>query len=160
MECCFIYTVDRVIVIIDDQNIPTELKKDKIKWIDHGKTWKFMLYEIYPHLRCARYLAVYYDSADDHAVEIINQSNVLIREGRYQEAHESLMKVADDARAFNSIGVSLMMQGRFEEAMPWFEKALEYDHSEAQNNIDAINAEYRYENDQKAAIEEYLKKFE
>ena len=151
---------ERVLQIINDETIPSELKKDKIKWIDHGKTWKFMLYEIYPHLRCARYLAVYYDSADDHAVEIINQSNVIIREGRYQEAHESLMKVADDARAFNSIGVSLMMQGQFEEAMPWFEKALEYDHSEAQNNIDAINAEYRYENDQKAAIEEYLKKFE
>ena len=53
-----------------------------------------------------------------------------------------------------------MMMGQFEEAMPWFEKALEYDHHEAQSNIDAINAEYKYENDQKAAIEEYLKKFE
>ena len=151
---------DRVLEIINDETIPTELKKDKIKWIDHGKTWKFMLYEIYPHLRCARYLAVYYDSADDHAVETINQSNVLIREGRYQEAHEDLMKVADDARAYNSIGVALMMQGQFEEAMPWFEKALEYDHHEAQNNIDAINAEYEFETSQKKAIEEYLKKYE
>ena len=70
------------------------------------------------------------------------------------------MKVADDARAYNSIGVSLMMQGQFEEAMPWFEKALEYDHHEAQNNIDAINAEYEFETSQKKAIEEYLKKYE
>ena len=119
-----------------------------------------MLYEIFPHLRCARYLAVYYDSADDKAVDTINQSNALIREGKYQEALENLSTVANDARAFNPTGVALMMQGRFEEAMPWFEKALEYDHPEAQNNIDAINAEYRFENDQKAAIEEYLKKFE
>ena len=151
---------DRVLKIINDETIPTELKKDKIKWIDHGKTWKFMLDEIYPHLRCARYLAVYYDSADDHAVDTINQSNALIREGKYQEALENLKNVNDDARAYNSIGVALMMQGQFEEAMIWFEKALEYDHHEAQNNIDSINAEYEYENSQRAAIEEYLKRFE
>ena len=151
---------DKVLQIINDETVPTELKKDKIKWIDHGKTWKFMLDEFYPRLRCARYLAVYYDSADDHAVEIINQANALIREGRYQEAHDNLRKVKDDARAFNSIGVALMMQGTFEEAMPWLEKALEYDHHEAQSNIDAINAEYRYEEEQKTALEEYLKKFE
>ena len=151
---------DKVLNIISDDTIPSELKKDKIKWIDHGKTWRFMLYEIYPHLRCARYLAIYYDSADDKAVDTINQSNALIREGKYQEALENLSTVANDARAFNPTGVALMMQGRFEEAMPWFEKVLEYDHPEAQNNIDAINAKYRFENDQKAAIEEYLKKFE
>lgn len=151
---------ERVLQIINDESVPSELKKSKIKWIDHGKTWKYMLYEIFPHLRCARYLAVYYDSADDKAVETINHSNALIREGKYQEALENLSKVSDDARALNPTGVALMMQGKFEEAMPWFEKALEYDHPEAQNNIDAINAEYRYENDQKTAIEEYLKKFE
>ena len=151
---------DRVLKIINDSTIPSELKKDKIKWIDHGKTWKFMLDNIFPHLRCARYLAVYYDSTDDHAVETINQSNALIREGKYQEALDNLKGVADDARSYNSTGVALMLQGKFEEAMPWLEKALEYDHLEAQNNIDAINAEYRYENDQRSAIEEYLKKFE
>jgi tetratricopeptide (TPR) repeat protein len=150
---------ERVLQIINDESVPSELKKSKIKWIDHGKTWKFMLHEIFPHLRCARYLAIYYDSADDKAVDTINQSNALIREGRYQEALENLSTVSEDARAFNPIGVALMMQGKFEEAMPWFEEALEYDHPEAQANIDAINAEYEYENDQRAAIEEYLKKF-
>ena len=151
---------DRVLKIINDDTIQSELKKDKIKWIDHGKTWKFMLDEIYPHLRCARYLAVFYDSADDHAVDVINQSNALIRDGKYHEALENLKSVENDARAYNSIGVALMMQGQFEEAMPWFDKALEYDHHESQQNIDAIKAEYKYETDQKAAIEEYLKKFE
>lgn len=151
---------DRVLKIIDDETIPTELKKDKIKWIDHGKTWKKMLYEIYPRLRCARYLAVFYDSADDHAVEIINQANVLIREGKYTEAYEYVKPVQDDMRAFNTIGVALMMQGRFEEAMPWFEKALEGNCPSAQNNIDAINAEYEYESQQRSALEEYLKKYE
>lgn len=151
---------DKVLEIIDDGDIPNELKKSKIKWIDKGKTWKEMLDKIYPHLRCARYLAVYYDSTNDDAVGIINQANALIREGKYKEAYEHVKPVDDDMRAFNTIGVTYMMQGNFEEAMKWFEKALDGNCPSAQKNIDAINAEYEYEAGQKAAIEEYLKKYE
>lgn len=151
---------ERVLAIIDNKDISNELKKDKIKWIDHGKTWKKMLDELYPHLRCARYLAVYYDSTDDHAVETINEANDLIRAGKYAEAYDHVQPAAEDMRAYNTIGVALMMQGEFEKAMPWFEKALEGNCPSAQKNIEAINAEYEYEAQQKAAIEEYLKKYE
>lgn len=151
---------ESVLQIIDDENIPGELKKDKIRWIDRAKTWKQMLKDIYPHLRCARYLAVYYDSTNDEAVDIINQANQLIREGKYAEAYEHIKPVDNDMRAYNTVGVALMMQGEFEKAMPWFEKALEANTPSAQQNIDAINAEYEYEAQQKQLLEEYLKKYE
>ena len=151
---------ERVLQIIDDENIPGELKKDKIRWIDRAKTWKQMLKDIYPHLRCARYLAVYYDSTNDEAVDIINQANQLIREGKYAEAYEHIKPVDNDMRAYNTVGVALMMQGEFEKAMPWFEKALETNTPSAQQNIDAINAEYEFEAQQKQLLEEYLKKYE
>lgn len=151
---------ERVLQIIDDENIPGELKKDKIRWIDRAKTWKQMLNDIYPHLRCARYLAVYYDSTNDEAVDIINQANQLIREGKYAEAYEHIKPVDNDMRAYNTVGVALMMQGEFEKAMPWFEKALEANTPSAQQNIDAINAEYEFEAQQKQLLEEYLKKYE
>ena len=151
---------ERVLQIIDDENIPGELKKDKIRWIDRAKTWKQMLKDIYPHLRCARYLAVYYDSTNDEAVDIINQANQLIREGKYAEAYEHVKPVDNDMRAYNTVGVALMMQGEFEKAMPWFEKALEANTPSAQQNIDAINAEYEFEAQQKQLLEEYLKKYE
>ena len=54
----------------------------------------------------------------------------------------------------------LMMQGRFEEALPWLQKAVENNTASAQQNIDLINAELEYEARKKAEIEEYLKKFE
>ena len=108
---------ERVLQIIDDENIPGELKKDKIRWIDRAKTWKQMLKDIYPHLRCARYLAVYYDSTNDEAVDIINQANQLIREGKYAEAYEHIKPVDNDMRAYNTVGVALMMQGEFEKAI-------------------------------------------
>ena len=53
-----------------------------------------------------------------------------------------------------------MMQGKFEEAMPWFEKAMKNGCQAAEKNIDAINAEYEYEAQQKKIIEDYLKKYE
>lgn len=150
---------DEVIEIIDS-DLSDEEKKLRIKAIDNGKVWKKMLNDIYPHLRCARYLAVYYDSTNDEAVEIINNANQLIREGKYKEASISLTAVEDDMRAYNTIGAALMMQGEFEKAMPWFQKALEEICPQAQQNIDKINAEYEYEKEQIRAREEYLKQYE
>ena len=91
---------------------------------------------------------------------MINAANAMIREGKYAEAYDYVKPVSDDMRAYNTVGVALMMQGQFEEAMPWFVKALEGNCPTAQQNIDAINAEYAYEAEQRAAIEEYLSKYE
>ena len=119
-----------------------------------------MLDEVYPHLRCARYLAVYYDSTQDEAVDVINQANQLIREGKYAEAYDLVKPYDDDFRAYNTVGVALMMQGEFEKALPWLEKALENESKEAQGNIDTINAELKYEQLKRDEREEYLKRFE
>lgn len=151
---------DAVIAIIDDENIPNERKKLRIEAMDHGWVWHKMLKEIYPHLRSARYLAVYYDSTDDALVEKVKQANGLIDEGKYEEAYVLVKEYGDDSRAANVLGVSLMMQKKFEEAMPWLKKAAEGGCKAAQKNIEVINAEYEYEAAQAKIIEDYLKKFE
>lgn len=152
---------DRILEIIDDYSTGDETKKARIKRMENGRVWKEMLDEIYPHLRCARYLAIYYDSSDDHAVEIINGANAMIREGNHAQAYEALQGVREDMRAFNSIGVALMLQGRFEEAMPWFERAVsEMESAQAEQNMAAIRGEYEYEKQQREEREAYLKKYE
>lgn len=150
---------DQVVEIID-MDLPDEEKKIRIKAIDRGKVWNKMLKEVYPHLRSARYLAVFYDSAQDEAVDMINQANQMIREGDYAGAYEAVAPYADDLRAYNTIGTALMLQGKFEEALPWLRKAVENNTASAQQNIDLINAELEYEAQKKAEIEEYLKKYE
>ncbi len=110
--------------------------------LDEVKLSQKMLKEIYPHLRSARYLSVYYDSTNDNAVEVINGANALINEGRYAEAYDMVMSVKTDMRAYNTIGVALMGQGYMEEALEWFRKAVDNNCPSAQQNIDAINAEY------------------
>lgn len=151
---------DQVIAVIDDESLTGEQKKLKIWAMNKGRVWNKMLKEIYPHLRSSRYLSIYYDSTDDKAVETVNQANALVREGKFTEGYELAMTVQEDMRAHNTIGVALMLQGRFEEAMPWFEKALEGNCPSAQKNIDAINAEYEFEARKRKEIEDYLKKYE
>ena len=150
---------DEVIAIIDNETITDEHKKLMIEKIDRGWVWHRMLKEIYPHLRCARYLAVYYTSSDDGALDAVEEANRFVEEGKYAQAYDLLIPHQNDPRTFNTIGVSLMMQKMFEQAMPWFEKALETGCPSAQKNIDAINAEYEYEAQQKNEIEEYLNKY-
>lgn len=150
---------DQIVEIID-MDLPDDEKKLKLKSLDNGKVWKKMLKEVYPHLRCARYLAVFYDSTQDEAVDMINLANQMIREGDYVGAYQAVEPYSDDLRAYNTIGTALMMQGKFEEALPWLNKAVENNTASAQENIDLINAELEYEAQQKAEIEEYLKRFE
>ena len=133
---------EEVIAIINTPDISGEAKKHRIKSLDGGRTWQKMLKEIYPHLRSARYLSVYYDSTGDNAVEVINKANQLIHEERYAEAYEWAMVVKTDMRAYNTIGVALMGMGRFNEAIQWFEQAVQSNHPSAQQNIDAIYNEY------------------
>ena len=127
--------------------------------IEGGKVWKNILENIYPHLRSARYLAVYYDSESDLAAKTINAANALIRSGEYAAAYENLHSVSSDLRAYNPLGVALMMQGKYEDAMVWFEKALETGCDSAQKNIDFIEEELERESRHNKEIEEYLNKY-
>lgn len=151
---------DEVIAIIDNKDLSGEMKKARIKAMDKGKVWNKMLKEIYPHLRSARYLSVYYDSANDKAIEVINGANEMISEGQGKEAYERLMTIKHDVRSNNSIGAALVLEGRYEEAITWFEKAMEVNPEQAKANMDAIGAELDYEQQQKDALEEYLKSLE
>ena len=150
---------DEVIKVIDAE-MSSESKKRMIKSMKDGQVWDDMLKEIYPRLRNAKYISIYYDSTDDRLAEIVKQANQLITEGRYNEAYELASGCEDDARASGTIGLSLMMQKKFEEAMPWLQKALEGGCQASRTNIDAINAEYEWEEQQRKEIEEYLKKYE
>ena len=151
---------DTILAIIDNPELNNNQKKEHIIALDSGKSWYKFLREIYPRLRTSQYVAVYYDSNNENAIEIINQANEMIRQGEYVQALEHIQPVKDDMRAFNTVGVAMMMQGEFEEAIPWFEKAVKSNCSKAQANIRAIELELEFEAEQKRAREEFLKRYE
>ena len=146
-----------VLAVIDDESISAEIKKERIKRIDQGTVWDKLLNEIYPYLRSVKFQAEYYDTADDILAEKVRQANVLISEAKYSEAGDLMDEYKTDPRVANVIGVALMMQGKFEDALPWLQKAKANGSKAADSNITAIDAEYEYEAKQKKIIEDYLK---
>lgn len=150
--------IKKIIEIIDSDKGAG--RKAALKSLDGGKLYRKMLKEVYPHLRSAKYLTVYYDSSTDNAVEQINLANSLIESGDYTKALETIAPYANDFRAYNTYGVALMMNKEFEKAMPFFEKAIAEGSEEAKINKATIEAELEWEETKRKEREDYIKRFE
>jgi Flp pilus assembly protein TadD len=124
---------DAVLEIIDTKS--GEARKNALKRLNNGTTYRYLLKNFYPQLRKACYIAVYYDELADVGAEDINKANELIRNNKPAEALEILKKHEADSRAWNSIGASMLMLERAEEAIYWLEKAIEAGSQEAKENI-------------------------
>lgn len=122
-----------VLDIIDTKS--GEERKRALKQLNYGTTYIYMLKNFYPQLRKACYIAVYYDELADVAAADINKANELIRQNKPTEALEILKRHETDSRAWNSIGASMIMLERVEEAIYWLEKAIEAGSVEAMQNI-------------------------
>ncbi|MBR5821978.1 MAG: hypothetical protein IKY51_03930 [Alistipes sp.] len=122
-----------VLDIIDTKS--GEERKRALKQLNYGTTYIYMLKNFYPQLRKACYIAVYYDELADVAAADINKANELIRQNQPTEALEILKRHETDSRAWNSIGASMIMLERVEEAIYWLEKAIEAGSVEAMQNI-------------------------
>lgn len=150
--------IKKIIEIIDsDAGVG---RKGQLKALDGGRTYRKMLREVYPHLRSARYLAVYYDSSQDDAVEKINEANSLIRKGEYEKALQTVEPYSEDFRAYNTYAVALMLNKEFEKALPYLERAIAEGSESAKYNKSLIETELEYEETKKKEREEYLKRFE
>jgi hypothetical protein len=124
---------EAVLDIIDTKS--GEERKTALKRLNNGSTYRYLLKNFYPQLRKACYLAVYYDELADVAAADINKANEMIRNNQPAEALEILSKHEADSRAWNSIGASMLLLERAEEAIYWLEKAIEAGSEEAKENI-------------------------
>lgn len=114
-------------------------RKAELRKLGGGQPYRDMLESIYPQLRNACYIAVYYDVLGDAAADEINKANAMARDGKYAEALEMLGGHMDDPRAFNTIGVCLMMLEREEEAEIFFRKAIGNGDEAAAENLKQID---------------------
>ena len=110
-------------------------RKVALKRLNKGKSYRYMLDNFYPQLRNACYIAVYFDELADVAAEAINKANEMIRNNEPQKALEILSQYEADSRAWNSIGACMMQLERVEEAIRWYEKAIEAGSVEARENL-------------------------
>ncbi len=148
----------KIIDIIDSDR--GAARKLDLRALDGGRTYHKMLKEVYPHLRTALYLTVYYGNSDSKAVENINLANSLIRKGEYAKALETVAPYSEDYRAYNTYAVALMMNKEFEKALTYLEKAKAEGHELAELNKGYINAELQWEQEKNKEREEYIRRFE
>jgi len=128
---------DEVIKIITDT--APEKRNEQLKQLRGGRPYQSMYDVIYPQLRDACYINVWYSEIKDGAAEAINDAIALIAALRYDEALESLRAVEDDPRSWNAIGTCYLLQGDYSQARVWLKKAAEAGDKEAEKNLDLIN---------------------
>ena len=127
---------DEVLRVLD---MPLEQgRKSQLMRLYGGEPYRYMLKNFYPELRNACYISLIYDELTDKGANAINATVELVRSGKYREAWKMLKPWERDDRAFNAIGVCLMMLEREEEAVVWFEKALKAGHVEAEKNLNQV----------------------
>lgn len=151
-----------IINIIDSYTIDQEIRKTKLKQLNGGAPYKYMLEHMYPALRTGGYIQVYYEIShretfsiavtdaqdrtvwvDPHSprnrcVTAINKVIDEITNYRYDEALNVLMEFKEDPRAWNYIGVCYMMTGRYDEAGEYLYKAASKGDPNALENLEQI----------------------
>lgn len=88
-----------------------------------------------------QYSEVYNIAVKQYPNDIIANNNAaaaLLMEGKAKEAHKYLDKIKTDARSYINLGTAAYIDGKFEEAKAWFDKALVIDNKQATNNIKLI----------------------
>ncbi len=151
-----------ILEIIDSYTMEQEIRKTKLKQLNGGAPYKYMLENFYPPLRSAGYVQVYYEidrkatvatavtdefgrttwvdpeSPENINITRINKATGLLMNGDYEEALILLKQTGEDPKALNTIGVCYMMKGDFDEAEVYFRKALQQGDADAQKNMDEI----------------------
>jgi len=119
-------------------NTPPEKRNDQLKQLGGGRPYQSIYDVIYPQLRDACYINVWYSEVKDEAVETINNAITLIAASNYEEALESLLTVGNDSRSWNAIGTCYLLQGDYSNARAWLRRAMEAGDKEAERNMDLV----------------------
>ena len=128
---------NEVLDIID--NVPQEQRQTKLKALAGGRPYRSMLDVLYPQLRDACYISVWFSEKDDEAARQINAAVEDINAGRYDAALEKLMEYKDDSRAWNALGSVNVLTENLKDARKWFEKAAEAGDADAAKNLALLN---------------------
>lgn len=126
-----------VLDIIDQ--VPEAQRKARLRALAGGRPYQSMLDVLYPQLRDACYINVWYSEKPDEVAATINEAISDITAERYEQALQRLDNVKHDARAWNAIATALILQGKTDEALPWLKKAAEAGDENAKENLKRID---------------------
>lgn len=127
---------DEVLDILD--NVPQEKRQAKLKALAGGRPYRSMLDVMYPQLRDACYIRVWFSEKEDVVAREVNTAVREINAGKYAEALDRLMAHKDDLRAWNAIGSVKVLTEDLKDAQRWFAKAAKAGDPDAVKNLAQI----------------------
>ncbi|WP_163209131.1 OmpA family protein [Bacteroides sp. 519] len=127
---------DQIKKIVEET--PEEQRNNRLKMLDGGRPYRSLLEVLYPRLRSAHHIAVWYSDKPDLVPDIVNSAIAKFETNNYNAALEILMSVKDDSRSWNAIGSCYMMLGNFVEARKWLSWAAEVGDEIAKRNLELI----------------------
>jgi outer membrane protein OmpA-like peptidoglycan-associated protein len=151
---------EEVLKIIDGYTINQEVRKIKLKQLDGGAPYKWMLENLYPPLRNGGYLQIFYEvqrkaamswtdenhhqvwidpeSPRNKFVTAYNKTAAFLVDGKYDEAIKTLLPYGSDSRTWNYLGVAYMMKNDNNTAALYFEKAKANGDPDAAQNLEEL----------------------
>ena len=124
-----------------DSEPDADRREQRLRQLDHGRTWDYLKEHILKDQRNSGYLRIYYDYVPDTAAAVINRASDLLRtdcDDCHREALHLLQRVSGDERAQNALGTALYLCGREEEALALFRQAAARGNADAQENLQQL----------------------
>ena len=123
---------EQILAIIDSSD-DVAAKERKIKALNGGSTYAYLKKNILVDQRNSGYIRIYYDYVPDENAAVINRAIDMMASDP-NAALKLLHTVESDARSWNAIGAALCRMEKYEEALPYFDRAAETGDSQARQN--------------------------
>ena len=123
---------EQILAIIDSSD-DVAAKERKIKALNGGTTYAYLKKNILVDQRNSGYIRIYYDYVPDENAAVINRA-IDMMASDLNAALKLLHTVESDARSWNAIGAALCRMEKYEEALPYFDRAAETGDSQARQN--------------------------
>lgn len=134
-----LYEREEILRIID--NVPvTQGRELELMKLSGGRPYLYMLEHMFPELRNAAFIKVYYENVPDPAAEALATGAALVSQGRYAEALTVLRGAAEGSGRDLLEGSARLFSGDEAGAAPLLERAAACGEPEARKLLDQLHA--------------------
>ena len=134
-----LYEREEILRIID--NVPvTQGRELELMKLSGGRPYLYMLEHMFPELRNAAFIKVYYENLPDPAAEALSRGAALVSQGLYKEALEVLSSASAGAARDLLEGSARLFSGDEAGAAPLLERAAACGEPEARKLLDQLHA--------------------
>jgi outer membrane protein OmpA-like peptidoglycan-associated protein len=125
---------DEILDIID--NTPEgSIRELRLRRLRGGAPYRSLIDLIYPQLRDACYIRVWFEEKPDMEAKIINSAIEDIERNLIDDALEQLLTVEYDQRSWNALGTCYLIKGEIAKARHYFVQAVDAGNDDAKSNL-------------------------